>query len=87
MPDRLDAAGILRWLTAASAELNRQRQAIDALNVFPVADNDTGTNLAATVAGARAAGHGTNRGPGAGGDMGPGAGGDMGPGAGGDMGP
>ena len=55
----LDAAGFLRWCDACVSALGTAREEIDALNVYPVPDGDTGTNLfltfeAATVA-ARAA--------------------------------
>lgn len=45
-----------RWLSVAADALDRHRDELDALNVFPVADADTGTNLAITVrAGSQAA--------------------------------
>ena len=44
-----DAGVTRRWLTSAASELDRQRAAIDDINVFPVPDGDTGTNLAATI--------------------------------------
>ena len=37
-----------RWSRAAVATLDAHRTELDALNVFPVADADTGTNLALT---------------------------------------
>jgi DAK2 domain fusion protein YloV len=43
--ERLDAAGIRRWAELGLAALGRHRAEIDALNVFPVPDGDTGTNL------------------------------------------
>jgi DAK2 domain fusion protein YloV len=45
----LDAGAVQRWFSAALAALGRQQREIDALNVFPVADADTGTNLVMTV--------------------------------------
>lgn len=46
-----------RWLDLAHRDLVRHSPVLDALNVFPVADSDTGTNLATTVhAAAEAAG-------------------------------
>lgn len=45
MLERLDAAGIRRWADLGLAALRRHRAEIDALNVFPVPDGDTGTNL------------------------------------------
>jgi DAK2 domain fusion protein YloV len=50
--ERLDGAAVRRWLAAASAALHAAREEIDALNVYPVPDGDTGTNMAATVAAA-----------------------------------
>ena len=47
--DRLTADDVRRWATDALAELGRAREEIDALNVFPVADADTGTNLYLTM--------------------------------------
>jgi len=38
-----------RWLRASWRGLGRERAEIDALNVFPVPDGDTGTNLQLTV--------------------------------------
>lgn len=38
-----------RWLDLAHRDLVRHSPVLNALNVFPVADSDTGTNLAATV--------------------------------------
>lgn len=49
MVDALDAAGLRRWCALAADALERSREVIDGLNVFPVADADTGTNLAATM--------------------------------------
>jgi uncharacterized protein len=45
VPDALDAAGIRRWADLGLAALGRHRAEIDALNVFPVPDGDTGTNM------------------------------------------
>ncbi|GAB47261.1 DAK2 domain-containing protein [Mobilicoccus pelagius] len=51
----LDAAALRRWLFRAREDLGRHRAAVDALNVFPVPDGDTGTNLHLTLhAGLRA---------------------------------
>lgn len=38
-----------RWAFRARAALARHRGGIDALNVFPVPDGDTGTNMLATL--------------------------------------
>src|SRR5882672_7826626 len=47
--DRLSAEDVRRWAGVALAELGRAREEIDALNVFPVADSDTGTNMYLTM--------------------------------------
>jgi DAK2 domain fusion protein YloV len=47
--DLLDAAAVRRWCRLATEALGRTRAEIDALNVFPVPDGDTGTNLHLTV--------------------------------------
>lgn len=45
----LDAAAARRWADLAVAALVAERDAIDRINVFPVADGDTGTNLVQTM--------------------------------------
>jgi DAK2 domain fusion protein YloV len=45
VPDTLDAATARRWAAVARAVFARRRAGIDALNVFPVPDGDTGTNM------------------------------------------
>jgi DAK2 domain fusion protein YloV len=45
----LDAAAVRRWCRLAADALGRTRAGIDALNVFPVPDGDTGTNLHLTL--------------------------------------
>ncbi len=47
--DVLDAVAVRRWCRLAADALGRTRAEIDALNVFPVPDGDTGTNLHSTV--------------------------------------
>lgn len=49
MTGLLDAEALLRWCGKAAAELARLAGEIDALNVFPVADADTGTNMWLTM--------------------------------------
>ncbi|NJQ04525.1 DAK2 domain-containing protein [Streptomyces lonarensis] len=49
MPRPLDAAAIRRWCRFALEDLGQARESIDAINVYPVADGDTGTNLYLTV--------------------------------------
>lgn len=48
----LDLAAARRWAVTARALLAQARDRIDALNVFPVPDGDTGSNLFLTVDGA-----------------------------------
>ena len=45
----VDAERFTVWVKAATRALERHRAAIDALNVFPVPDGDTGTNLWLTM--------------------------------------
>ncbi|HEY3682403.1 MAG TPA: DAK2 domain-containing protein [Streptosporangiaceae bacterium] len=45
----LDAPALRRWTELSARALADARAAIDAINVFPVADGDTGTNLYLTV--------------------------------------
>lgn len=45
----LDAAGVRRWARAALLVLEVRQAEVDRLNVFPVADRDTGTNLVTTM--------------------------------------
>lgn len=55
MLEVLDAQATRRWAVMTLAALGRAREEIDALNVFPVPDGDTGTNLYLTVEAACAA--------------------------------
>ncbi len=55
MQQALDAAIVRRWFSAAEHALGEAREEIDALNVFPVPDGDTGTNLFLTMEAAVAA--------------------------------
>lgn len=45
----LDASATRSWLLASQSALGRRRAEIDALNVYPVPDGDTGTNMFLTV--------------------------------------
>jgi hypothetical protein len=47
--DTLDAAVVRGWAVAGAAALRRAQAEIDALNVYPVPDGDTGTNLYLTM--------------------------------------
>ena len=45
----LDAAAIQRWVDASVDLLEAHRDELDRINVYPVADGDTGTNLTLTL--------------------------------------
>ncbi|HET9169060.1 MAG TPA: DAK2 domain-containing protein [Actinospica sp.] len=45
MLEAVDGVAVRAWARASLAALGRAREEIDALNVFPVPDGDTGTNL------------------------------------------
>ena len=47
--DRLNGSDLAAMFTAAAAALERNVEAINALNVFPVPDGDTGTNMYLTM--------------------------------------
>ena len=50
MPDRrLDASALLDWAGTAVGDLIVHADEINRLNVFPVADSDTGTNMLFTM--------------------------------------
>jgi DAK2 domain fusion protein YloV len=49
LPPSLDAPAVRAWCRLALQALGRAREEIDAINVYPVADGDTGTNLYLTV--------------------------------------
>jgi fatty acid kinase len=53
--DALDADAVRRWYRAGLSALEASKAEINSLNVFPVADADTGTNLYVTLASAGAA--------------------------------
>jgi DAK2 domain fusion protein YloV len=48
--EQLDGAALRRWCSAGLAALTAARDEIDDLNVYPVPDGDTGTNLQLTLA-------------------------------------
>ena len=49
MRDTIDGALLARMLIHAAAAINSQKQHINELNVFPVPDGDTGTNMSLTI--------------------------------------
>ncbi len=51
----LDTATLKLMIQSASANLKNKRRMVDDLNVFPVPDGDTGTNMSLTFSGAAAA--------------------------------
>jgi DAK2 domain fusion protein YloV len=53
VPHGISTSSILRFVDIASDALGGAREEIDALNVYPVPDGDTGTNMFLTVAAAR----------------------------------
>ena len=52
MPYTLDSAAVRKWWSLALTELRRERDGIDTINVFPIADGDTGSNMCLTAAAA-----------------------------------
>ena len=52
MKDYIDAAAFKEMILCADAALHRNTQAINDLNVFPVPDGDTGTNMGLTISNA-----------------------------------
>ena len=46
---RLDGQLLSRMVIAGANELTLNKQLVDAMNVFPVPDGDTGTNMSLTV--------------------------------------
>ncbi len=52
MLESLDAAAARRWCTAGLDALRRHQEEIDQLNVYPIPDGDTGTNLVLTLSAA-----------------------------------
>lgn len=54
MVQNIDAAAFQRMMIHAHAAMNAQKQPINDLNVFPVPDGDTGTNMSLTIGAAAA---------------------------------
>ena len=48
----MDGAAFGRMIVSASAAIELKKQKINELNVFPVPDGDTGTNMSMTLAAA-----------------------------------
>jgi len=44
-----EAAEVRQWLETGTSAVKRARKRLDAINVFPIADSDTGTNLYLTL--------------------------------------
>lgn len=61
-PPSFDGAQLLSWARLASEQLDRRRVEINKLNVFPVPDSDTGSNMAHTMAAAVAEAGGLDEG-------------------------
>ncbi|BCB82160.1 DAK2 domain-containing protein [Phytohabitans flavus] len=55
MLETFDAEAVRRWCAAGLESLRRHQHEIDQLNVYPVPDGDTGTNLVLTFASAQQA--------------------------------
>jgi uncharacterized protein len=60
VPPTLDAALLTGWIRAATQALERHRAEMDRINVFPIPDGDTGTNLLLTM---KSAAESLRRGP------------------------
>ena len=54
MRECIDGAALAQAIIHAAASINLQKQQINELNVFPVPDGDTGTNMSLTIATAAA---------------------------------
>jgi len=50
----IDGVSFQRMIVHAAAAINAQKQQINELNVFPVPDGDTGTNMSMTISTAAA---------------------------------
>ena len=49
MRGTIDGASLAQMVIHAAASINSQKQQINELNVFPVPDGDTGTNMSLTI--------------------------------------
>ena len=52
MTDRISGSAFKQMIAFGAACVAQQKQAINDLNVFPVPDGDTGTNMSMTIAAA-----------------------------------
>lgn len=55
LPRVRGAAAVRRWFALAEESLEAHRSRLDRINVYPVADSDTGANMLATIRSCRAA--------------------------------
>ena len=53
VPSGMSTASVARFVEIATDALSGAREEIDALNVYPVPDGDTGTNMFLTISAAR----------------------------------
>ncbi len=49
MKETINGADFKLMILSAAAAIEKQRQAVNELNVFPVPDGDTGTNMSLTI--------------------------------------
>ena len=56
MRETINGADLRRMIISAAAAIEINKQALNELNVFPVPDGDTGTNMSMTINSAGAAG-------------------------------
>ena len=49
MKDRIDGALFKEMVLFGAAHISQHKQSINDLNVFPVPDGDTGTNMSLTI--------------------------------------
>ena len=54
MTDRISGGAFKQMVAFGAACIAQQKQTINDLNVFPVPDGDTGTNMSMTIGAARA---------------------------------
>ena len=54
MRETIDGASFAQMVVHAAASINMHKQQINELNVFPVPDGDTGTNMSLTISTAAA---------------------------------